>query len=73
MAGSTPQRLSEIGARRAIVYGLLVGAAAYLIATAYGPQGVYTRVGIATVLAGAYVVVVHAVGVRRADQRVHRR
>ncbi|GAB7090527.1 hypothetical protein JCM18237_07980 [Halorubrum luteum] len=73
MAGSTPQRLTDVGVRRALVYGLLVGAAAYLIATAYGPQGVYTRVGIATVLAGAYVAIVHAVGVRRADRRVQRR
>ena len=73
MAGSTPQRLTDIGVRRALVYGLLVGGAAYLVASAYGPPGVYARLGVATVLATAYVATVHAIGIRRADRRWNHR
>lgn len=72
MAESTPQRLTDVGVPRALVYGLLVGGAAYLVASAYGPPGVYARLGVATVLAGAYVAVVHAVGIRGTDRRPNR-
>ena len=69
MEGSTPQRLTQIGLPRALLYGLFVGGAAYLIATTYGPQDVFARLTVATVLAVGYVTVVHAIGVQRTRHR----
>lgn len=65
MTNGRSQRPSDVGVGRAIVYGLLVGGAAYLVAVAYGPASTGLRLATAAGIVVAYGGAAHALGVLR--------
>lgn len=61
VANREPHRLRSIGPARAIAYAVLVGCAAYLVASVYGPASIGPRLVVTAGITTGYVLLASVV------------